>query len=398
MVKEYRERAKRALEHISCARLVSSEQEMKLNVSLGVAIFNTKGAVPEIATTYKRALEIADGLGSTPYQLRALWGLARERYVSGDYQEALIYCERYGQVALGSGDRAAALVYDRMMALGLHIVGRHAEARPYAERALNHPAATIRTAHKSFNEYDNRVASRSHLARILWVQGFADRAVAIAQEGVAHGVSLDYPPALCYVLAYAACPIAFWTGNLPAARRYVKLLLEQSANLSLNYWEAWRQCYEQVMLLGEDDGSVAFENRLLSLKASVVSPIYVDMLGTLREGLAGPEAIARAESGRAGWATPEILRDKAVSILKQGVPNAAPAAEAVLIGSLEIARQQGAHSWELRTATTLARLWQQQRRVAEARDLLKPVYDWFDEGFTTTDLLAARQFLDDLTA
>ena len=395
-VREYRERAQRALEAIPTAVIAKPELEMKINVALGAAIFNTQGIVPEIATAYARALEIAERLGASTYALRALWGLARERYVQGDYRAALGFCERFGQLAKTSGDQAAGLVHDRMMALALHLVGRQAEARPYADRTLNHPAAAIRTAHKSFQEYDNRVAARSHLARILWVQGFPDQAAAIAQEGVAHGLSLEYPPPLCYILAYAACPIAFWNGDIARATSYVQLLLKQSANLSFGYWRSWRYYYEQVATLWDDDGTFEFKQRLDSLRASATSPIYSDLLSTLREELVGPETIARAEAGEAGWCTAEILRVKGMKIWKHGGPNAAEAAEVSLLRSLDIARQQGAHAWELRTATSLARLWRERRHVAQARELLAPVYGRFREGFATADLRTAKSVMDEL--
>ena len=65
---------------------------------------------------------------------------------------------------------------------------------------------------------------------------------------------------------------------------------------------------------------------------------------------------------------------------------------------LDIARQQQAKSWELRAATSLARLWRSQDRPAEARNLLTPVYEWFTEGFDTRDLREAKALLDVLEA
>ena len=61
-----------------------------------------------------------------------------------------------------------------------------------------------------------------------------------------------------------------------------------------------------------------------------------------------------------------------------------------------MARQQQAKSWELRAATSLSRLWQQQGKRAEARELLVPIYGWFTEGFDTADLQDARALLDEL--
>jgi predicted ATPase len=120
------------------------------------------------------------------------------------------------------------------------------------------------------------------------------------------------------------------------------------------------------------------------------------MLSTLREEVAGPQAMARIENGRETWCMAEILRAIACGKLKQGGPDAADTAESIFLNSLNIARQQDALSWELRSATSLARLWQTQARRAEARDLLAPVYGRFSEGFATADLSAARRLLDEL--
>ena len=71
-------------------------------------------------------------------------------------------------------------------------------------------------------------------------------------------------------------------------------------------------------------------------------------------------------------------------------------AEAYFERSLAVARQQQAKSWELRAATSMARLWRDQGKRDEARDLLAPVYGWFTEGFDTLDLKEAKGLLDDL--
>ncbi len=71
-------------------------------------------------------------------------------------------------------------------------------------------------------------------------------------------------------------------------------------------------------------------------------------------------------------------------------------AEACFQHAIAIAQEQEAKSWELRAATSLARLWQQQGKTAEARDLLAPVYDWFTEGFDTKDLKDAKALLEEL--
>ena len=71
-------------------------------------------------------------------------------------------------------------------------------------------------------------------------------------------------------------------------------------------------------------------------------------------------------------------------------------AETAFREALAVARDQQAKSWELRAATSLAKLWRDHDKRREARDLLSPVYDWFTEGFDTLDLKEAKALLDDL--
>jgi predicted ATPase len=73
-------------------------------------------------------------------------------------------------------------------------------------------------------------------------------------------------------------------------------------------------------------------------------------------------------------------------------------AEQNYLASLEWAREQQAKSWELRTSTSLARLWQGQGKRDDAHDLLAPVYNWFTEGFDTKDLIEAKALLEELAA
>jgi predicted ATPase len=122
----------------------------------------------------------------------------------------------------------------------------------------------------------------------------------------------------------------------------------------------------------------------------------LDCLATMAAGLVSADTIARAEKGAVGWCAPEILRAQGENILKQGSQDALSAAESSYSRSLAVARQQGALSWEMRTATSLARLWRDQHRLPEARNLVASTYARFSEGFDTADLRAAKSLLEEL--
>ena len=120
--------------------------------------------------------------------------------------------------------------------------------------------------------------------------------------------------------------------------------------------------------------------------------------GHIADGLAAiEEATARSERSEERWVIAELLRIKGELFLLQGAPGAAAAAEGHFRQAVDWARRQGALSWELRAATSLARLLSDQGRSADAAALLQPVYERFTEGFDTADLKAAKALLDDLS-
>ena len=97
------------------------------------------------------------------------------------------------------------------------------------------------------------------------------------------------------------------------------------------------------------------------------------------------EALARVDRLEERWFEAELQRLKGEALLVSG-PSTPPRPKACYRQALDVARDQSARLWELRAATSLARLWRDQGKRAEARDLLAPVYDWFTEGFDTADL------------
>src|SRR5262249_40818263 len=108
------------------------------------------------------------------------------------------------------------------------------------------------------------------------------------------------------------------------------------------------------------------------------------------------EALTFAETTGERWYEPELYRLKGELLLQQSAGNQSEA-EACFHKALDIARTQQAKCFELRTATSLARLWQQQGKRQEAHDLLAPVYHWFTEGFDTLDFKDAKALLEALT-
>ena len=107
------------------------------------------------------------------------------------------------------------------------------------------------------------------------------------------------------------------------------------------------------------------------------------------------EALTVFEASKRGDMLTEAYRLQGEFLIRQTTPDAAQA-ETCFQQALAIARRQQAKSWELRAATSLARLWQQQGKRATAHDLLAPIYSWFTEGFDTADLQDAKVLLEAL--
>ena len=127
-----------------------------------------------------------------------------------------------------------------------------------------------------------------------------------------------------------------------------------------------------------------------------------DSLAAVRQVAAGhaavDEALALSKRNEEGWCVAELLRIKGELVRLEKGPDAAAGAEHHFRQALDWARRQGALSWELRAATSLARMWHSQDRSRQARELLAPVYDRFTEGFDTADLKAAKALLVRLSA
>ena len=107
------------------------------------------------------------------------------------------------------------------------------------------------------------------------------------------------------------------------------------------------------------------------------------------------KAFTAVEATKETWCEAEVLRTAGEIAL---MSHEDAAAESYFERALEVAREQQAKSWELRAATSLARLWRDQRKAQQARELLAPVYGWFTEGFDTRDLKEAKVLLDALVA
>jgi hypothetical protein len=233
--------------------------------------------------------------------------------------------------------------------------------------------------------FDQRISSRTMLARTLWQQGFPEQARDCAQEGLALGQSLEHALSVCLVLAHAVAPIALWSGELDRAAQMTELLLGQSREHGFFIWHAFGRAYQTALEAASDRSKTG-------PTLPSVGALLFETVATLNEKLADDAILKRGEQGLGGWSTPELLRVSAKRLLQPDKADSARA-EALLLRSLDFARRQRALSWELRSAITLAELWQSQSRQGAALELLASVHDRFTEGFATADLITSELLL-----
>jgi predicted ATPase len=245
------------------------------------------------------------------------------------------------------------------------------------------------------------------LAVILWLQGFPDQAMRTARQTVDSARARDHTISLCYALSSAACPIALRVGDLAVAECYVSMLLDHSAKLGMAVWQAEGRCLQAALLMSRGrigEGLQLLRTALGELRETGSVLRYAAFLGVLAQGLtlarqvaagreAVDEALARSQSNDDRWCVAELLRIKGELVLLENAPDAAAVAEDHFRQALDWARRQGALSWELRAATSLARMWGNQGQSRAAHDVLAPVYNRFTEGFDTADLRIAKSLL-----
>jgi len=253
--------------------------------------------------------------------------------------------------------------------------------------------------------YDQRIRALVMLARSLWLEGYASRAVSIATQALHRANALDHPVSLC-VCWISTVTVFIWTGDWSEADRIIDRLIACAEKYSLRPYHAIGLGLKGELSLRQGDAQ-AGQNLLTaclhaleagqhqSLTAVFISDLAIALAraGQVDKADAAIDrAMAWGEPTRSHFHLPEMMRIKG-ELLASG-PHSCEA-ENWFSRSLDLAREQSALAWQLRTATSLTLLRTCQGRRDEAPRVLRPVYDRFTEGFDTPDLRAAKRLLDE---
>jgi predicted ATPase len=240
------------------------------------------------------------------------------------------------------------------------------------------------------------------------VRGYPDQAWHQQQEALRLAQELAHPLALICTLAWGAWLHQFRREG-PATQAQAETAMPMSSEHGFVEWLTFEQILRGWALAGQGQGEagIAQMRAGLAIWEAMGNELYqayqlmqlAEVYGTVGQAEEGLRVLAEARAGvphREGrFFEAELSRLAGELLLTRSVEHSAQA-ETYFRQALAIARRQEAKSWELRAATSLARLWQQQGQRAEARELLAPIYDWFTEGFDTADLQEARALLDEL--
>jgi predicted ATPase len=242
----------------------------------------------------------------------------------------------------------------------------------------------------------------------LWCLGYPAQAVRQGQEALALALALAHPYSLA-TAEFQAISLHAYRREAPAVQMYADALLTLATAQRFPQWMAHGTFWQGWILAVQGQGVAGLAQMRQGVAAIVATgqrvsqPRYLVLLaeavghaGQAAEGLRLlAEAWATLEESKQDQWLAEVHRVQGELLLRQAVPDESQAV-ACFQQALAIARRQQVKSWELRTAMSLSRLWQQQGKRGEAYELLAPVYGWFTEGFDTADLQDAKALLDAL--
>jgi predicted ATPase len=410
----------RALDQIATlpATPALRREQIKVQVALITPLMHTKGyAAPETKAAAERArllIEQVEALGEPPEDplllFSVLYGFWAAHFVAfnGDAMRELAV--RFLTLAEKQGATGPLMIGHRLMGASLMFTGDIMEGKAHFELAIAlYDPAEHRLLASRFGQ-DIRVVILSGRSWALWVLGHPDAAIADSERALKDARDIGQAATLMYALLWAS-----WAqnhcGNYIAANALADELVALADESGSLNWKAYGMLFQGCVLAntGQPSNAVQMITSGLTAFRSTGSTLFVSSsLLYLARAYAEldqfhdawrcvGEAINAVQVTKERWIEADIHRIAGEIALKSPEPDAAKA-EGYFERALAVARKQQAKSWELRAAMSMARLWRDQGKRNEARDLLAPVYGWFTEGFDTLDLKEAKSLLDELAS
>jgi class 3 adenylate cyclase/predicted ATPase len=382
--------------------------EIELQIALGNALMALRGySAAETDAAFRRARELCIEAADTKQLVRVLWGQFTGDFAGGRERASLAVAEELLRLSERLADAAGRQLGHSSVGASLLYLGSFSEARIHFDRALAAESDHEREWAFHYGQ-SGKVVAHSYLSLDLLLLGFADQGRRHAEQTIAEAQGLSHPPSLCFAHSIVT-RFYYLLGDAQHLAEYAVLVARLADEQRLGLWQALGSIY--VGWSRAENGAADEAINLIrggltkyrAVGAGLSVPLYLSSLATIevrvghrREAmqLIG-EATAVVESGEEGWMSAELHRLAGEIALLEPDPDRAKA-QTHFERARAVARDQQAKFWELRAAMSMARLWREQGKRGEARDLLVPVYGWFTEGFDTPDLKEAKALLDAL--
>jgi class 3 adenylate cyclase/predicted ATPase len=391
-------------------RPACAEEELSVLVDLGPALMSTMtSSAPDVQQVYDRARQLADHTDKLAELFASVWGSWIVAFASGDKAATRKLADELFNIAQGKHDPAFFLQAH-------HAASATAMSSGDLKAAHEHAAAVLALYRKDvhrqhallYGGHDPAVCSYTQDAIVLQILGYPERALVQLNKGLMLARELEHPPSTVHAL---------WFGAETNFHRRDPRMVMQTVG-------------EWLPMVSVHGSAVGIANAMMLRGwALVVSGQYEAGLAELHDGLGrfratGSKVYVSYRLGRAAeafqnggqtheslallsdafqaidldrWYEAELHRLRSELLLMQDASKVQEA-ERCLRTAIEIAREQSAKSWELRSTITLARLQEKQGRRDEAHAMLAEIYGWFTEGFDTADLKDAKALLEELGA
>jgi predicted ATPase/DNA-binding winged helix-turn-helix (wHTH) protein len=382
-----------------------TRQEMILQEALAQSSMFTRGPSDQVRAALERGLALAEAFQDRARQLRLLFGLSIFLARLGDIRGALAVAEQAGLIAQAAKHPVGTVWAEWWRGIAHHYLGDQAAAQLHLERGME-LAVELGTLNANFFGFDQRISALVYLARALWLRGFSDRALRIAQKALGEAASRDHPVPICISLVFAST-LLLRTGDLPGASDLIEQLIVHAGRYLLEPHRAQGIALKGELASARDEPEAGLDllrSALGILRAQQLNLLIPGFIGALADGLhkaglfeealsAINGAIARATNSGLELDLSELLRIKSQILAAR---HDRESAMNCLTEALGVARAQSALAWELRSTMALAHVLSENGQRDQARHTLALVYDRFTEGFQTADLKLARSLLEDL--
>jgi len=382
-------------------------RELALQVALGSPLIAAKGYLSlETNRCYERARDLCHRLDDPPQLFPILFGLWVIHLIRAELVEARATAEDFVRRAEAAQNRVAILSAHRALGSVLLVLGEFSGAQDHLERALKvyDPDRDRSLGH--VYTMDPKVTALRYLAWSHWCLGYPEKAQSLLAEMRSFGETVSHPYSVALGLMFDAV-VNLLCGEAQRACETADACLALARQHGFPYWLAFMRIIKGWALIDRDDiaDGVAELTEGLAKYREIEGRLYWPMAyralaeGHVKQGQtdraleALRDALAAVEETEERWFEVDLYRFKGDVLALEG---RSAEAETVYTHAVTLARSQGARAWELRAATSLARLWRGQGKAAEARALLAPIYDLFTEGMDTRDLRQAKILLDEL--